>query len=73
MLNVNLFVFGGGMTGMGDMLFGRVRREFDRYNHVPKPVEFRIAELKRDFGIIGSAELVREWEAEVASGDIAGR
>lgn len=60
LLNVSLFVFGGGLTHFGDSLFGRIRREFDRYNHVDRPVEFRFAELKQDFGIIGAAELVRE-------------
>ena len=60
LLNVNLFVFGGGLTHFGDALFGRVRTEFGRYNHVDRPVEFRFAELKQDFGIIGAAELVRE-------------
>ena len=59
MLNVNLFVFGGGLTHFGPLLFDRVRKEFDRYNHIPQPVEFRFAELKQDFGIIGAAELVR--------------
>ena len=59
LLNVNLFVFGGGLTHFGDLLFDRVRKEFDRYNHIPQPVEFKIAELQQDFGIIGAAELVR--------------
>ena len=59
MLNVNLFVFGGGLTHFGPLLFDRVRSEFDRYNHIPQPVEFRVAELKQDFGIIGAAELLR--------------
>lgn len=59
LLNVNLFVFGGGLTNFGPMLYDRVRAEFDRYNHIPQPVEFRFAELKQDFGIIGAAELVR--------------
>lgn len=59
LLNVNLFVFGGGLTYFGAPLFDRVRSEFDRYNHVPLPVEFRMAQLKQDFGIIGAAELVR--------------
>ena len=39
-------------------LFGRVRKEFDRYNQIPLPVEFRFAELKKDFGIVGASELV---------------
>lgn len=60
LLNVNIFVFGGGLVNFGPMLFDRVRQEFDRYNHIPQPVEFRFAELKQDFGIIGAAELVRE-------------
>ena len=58
MLKINLFVFGGGLTHFGSLLFNRVRAEFDRYNHIPQPVEFRFAELKQDFGIIGAAELV---------------
>lgn len=60
LLNVNLFVFGGGLVHFGPLLYDRVRKEFDRYNHIPQPVEFRFAELKQDFGIIGAAELVRE-------------
>ena len=59
-LNVNLFVFGGGLTKFGGMLFDRVRREFDRYNHIDMPVDFRFAELERDFGIIGAAALTEE-------------
>lgn len=59
LLNVNLYVFGGGLTHFGPLLFDRVRAEFDRYNHIPQPVEFRFAELKQDFGMIGAAELVR--------------
>ena len=58
LLNINVFVFGGGLTNFGEALFGRVREEFDRYNQIPLPVEFRFAELKKDFGIIGAAELV---------------
>ena len=59
MLNINTFVFGGGLTGLGDMLFDRVRAEFDRYNHIPLPVHFKMAELGEDIGIIGAAELLR--------------
>ena len=58
LLNVNLFVFGGGLTAFGPMLYDRIRAEFDRYNHIDLPVEFRFAELKRDVGIIGAAALV---------------
>lgn len=58
LLNINTFVFGGGLTNFGKSLFGPVREEFDRYNHIKMPVEFRFAELKKDFGIIGAAELL---------------
>lgn len=58
LLNINVFVFGGGLTNFGDALFDKVREEFDGYNQIPMPVEFRFAELKKDFGIIGAAELV---------------
>jgi glucokinase len=60
MLNINLYVFGGGLVNFGDALFGRIRSEFDRYNHVDKPVYFKFAELEKDFGIIGAAELIFE-------------
>lgn len=59
MLNINRFVFGGGLTHFGDVLFSRVRAEFDKYNHIPLPVEFRLAELGDDMGLIGAAEFVR--------------
>jgi glucokinase len=60
MLNINLFVFGGGLVNCGDALFGRVRKEFDRFNHIQQPVYFRFAELFKDVGIRGAAELVRD-------------
>ena len=60
MLNINLFVFGGGLINFGDILFSRIRNEFDSYNHIPYPVEFKFAELGSDFGIIGAAELICE-------------
>ena len=59
LLNVDLFVFGGGLTNFGCLLFDRVHSEFDRYNHIHQPVEFRFAELNQDFGIIGAAELLK--------------
>ena len=59
-LNINLFVFGGGLVNLGNVLFDRVRAVFDRYNHVDMPVEFKFAELKQDYGIIGAAEFVRD-------------
>ena len=58
LLNINSFVFGGGLTSFGESLFGPMRQEFDRYDHIKMPVEFRFAELKKDFGSIGAAELL---------------
>lgn len=60
LLNINLFVFGGGLVNFGHALFDRVRAAFDQYNHIPQPVDFRFAELKTDFGITGAAELIKE-------------
>lgn len=60
MLNINLFVFGGGLVHFGDALYKRMREEFDRYDHLRYPVEFRFAELCGDCGIVGAAELVRK-------------
>ena len=57
MLNIDTFVFGGGLTGLGDVLFDRMREEFDRFCHIGFPVHFKIAELKEDIGIIGAAEM----------------
>jgi len=59
-LNINTFVFGGGLTSFGNILFDKVEAEFDRYNHISLPVHFKMAELKKDFGIIGAAEFIRE-------------
>ena len=59
MLNINCFVFGGGLTNFGSVLFDRVKATFDQYNHIPLPVEFKMAELGGDIGLIGAAEFVR--------------
>lgn len=60
-LNINTYVFGGGMVRFGDMLFGRVRKVFDSYyRYSDLPVEFRFARLGNDCGIIGAAELLVE-------------
>jgi len=58
MLNIDMFVFGGGLTALGDILFDPMRREFDRLCHISFPVHFKIAELKEDAGIIGAAEYI---------------
>jgi len=59
MLNIDTYVFGGGLTALGDAMFVKMREEFDRFNHIPFPVRFKMAELKEDIGIIGAAELLR--------------
>ena len=59
LLNINTFVFGGGLVNLGNALFGPVREEFDRLNHIPLPVYFKMAELHEEFGIIGAAEFIR--------------
>ena len=59
-LNINTFVFGGGLTNLGDPLLGRARRIFDEYDHLRAPVYFKPAELGKDAGIIGAAELIKE-------------
>lgn len=57
-LNINLYVFGGGLVHLGGALFDRAREVFDSYDHIKMPVEFRFAELGQDFGIIGANELL---------------
>ncbi len=59
-LNIDTFVFGGGLTNFGEALIGRIRQTFERYNHIALPVHFKTAELKEDFGIIGAAEFILE-------------
>ena len=60
LLNINCFVFGGGLTKFGGMLFDPIRSYFDSYNHNDMPVYFKFAELGDDFGIIGAAQLLFE-------------
>lgn len=57
-LNINCFIFGGGLLNFGDKLFPQIREVFDVYNHNDMPVYFKNAELCDDFGIIGAAELL---------------
>ena len=57
-LNINCFVFGGGLVHFGDRLFPRIRELFDQYNGNDLPVYFKFAELGDNFGIIGAAELL---------------
>ena len=62
LLNINTFVFGGGLTNLGDAFFNRVYEMFNEYNKIPLPVYFKMAELKTDFGIIGAAEFIKEQD-----------
>lgn len=57
-LNINVYVFGGGLVNFGDLLFGKIRARFDELNREGYPVEFRFAQLKNDFGIIGAHLLI---------------
>ena len=57
-LNINCFVFGGGLIKMGDLLFGRVRKVFDQYNHAGGEVHFKFAELGQESGLLGALELL---------------
>jgi len=57
-LNINCFVFGGGLLKMNVRLLERVRKAFDEYNRNDMPVYFKTAELGEHFGIVGAAELL---------------
>ena len=57
-LNIDCFVFGGGLTKMGPLLFDRVRKAFDSFCHTEEPVEFLFAQCGQDVGILGAAELL---------------
>ncbi|MCL2819994.1 MAG: ROK family protein [Oscillospiraceae bacterium] len=59
LLNIETFVFGGGITRLGDPLFSRMREIFNGYYHIPFPVHFKMAELGEDIGIIGAAEYLK--------------
>ncbi len=57
-LNINCFVFSGGLLAMGDKLLGRVKQLFEQYNKSDYPVHFFTTELGADTGIIGAMELL---------------
>lgn len=57
-LNINCFVFSGGLLSMGDKLFGRVKELFDSYNNIDYPVHFLEAKLGDQSGVIGAMELL---------------
>lgn len=60
-LNINRFVFGGGLVHFGDALLGQARRKMDELGKAKgfdtAGVEFRTAEMVDNFGIVGAAEL----------------
>lgn len=57
-LNIDCFVFGGGLINMGDLLFGRIRKVFDSYRQTDEPVDFLFAQCGQDAGILGALELL---------------
>ena len=57
-LNINCFVFSGGLLSMGDKLFGRVKELFNGYNDSKYPVYFLEAKLGGQSGVIGAMELL---------------
>jgi glucokinase len=66
-LNINCFIFGGGLLKMWRNLVDRgkkgnllesIKEVFDEYNKNTMPVYFKEAELGDDFGVIGAAELL---------------
>lgn len=56
-LNINCYVFGGGLLHLGERLFPEIRRQFDAYKNDDYHVYFKAAALGEDFGIIGAAQL----------------
>ena len=65
-ININCYVFGGGMADIGQYLLDKIWETFDRYNHLLKDqkIYLKYAELGSDAGIIGAAEALREKQAE---------
>lgn len=57
-LNINCFVFGGGLINMGELLFGRIRKVFDGYRRTDEPVYFQFAQLGQRSGLLGALELL---------------
>lgn len=56
-LNINCYVFGGGLVNFGDILFGKAFEHFRAYNKNDLPIHFKFAELGNDTGIIGACQL----------------
>jgi glucokinase len=58
LLNINCYVFGGGLLHFGERLFPRVYAQFHQYNGNDLPVHFKTAALGVDSGTLGAAELL---------------
>lgn len=58
LLNINCFVFSGGLLKMGDKLLKRVKQLFMEYQTNGFPVYFYETELGVDSGLIGAVELL---------------
>lgn len=59
-LNINCYVFGGGLVHFGDLLFEPIKKTFYQYlkNQGDHPIYFKFAELDNNFGIIGAEQLL---------------
>ncbi|MEG0585607.1 MAG: ROK family protein [Christensenellaceae bacterium] len=58
-LNINCYVFGGGMTRLGKPLFNKIIETVERYNHQEdQKIYYKMAELGDDFGVIGASLLL---------------
>lgn len=59
-LNINCYVFGGGLLHFGNRLFGKVRRVFRQYQNDGMPVYFLEALLGQTACLAGAVELLAE-------------
>lgn len=61
LLDIDLFVLGGGVTRSGPLLFGPLRRELRRHAHLPFTRDLRVipALLGQESGVVGAAALAR--------------
>ncbi len=58
LLNINCFVFSGGLLSMGEKLFGRANDIFNSYNNNEYTVYFHEAQLGAYSGVTGAMELL---------------
>lgn len=57
-LNIDCFVFGGGLINLGNMLFERVKKSFYTHCITDFLVHFKFVELGQDSGLLGALELL---------------